>query len=207
MLWDGIPMSNKLSVINIIKDHISTLKDYDNGRYSILDLFIFFILPIFVSSIIIYFKVILSDQLVNVLVMSLSVFAGLLFNLLLLVYDIIGKPNSNKRPLRATLLKELSSNISFGILISVVTIILLLVFSLATTSDVLTNHNVISNNINISSNNTNEAYDFALLDAQTMPYLLAFLIYYLVSIFILNLFMILKRFHIILRSEFKRDTS
>jgi len=139
--------------------------------------------------------------------MSLSVFAGLLFNLLLLVYDIIGKPNSNKRPLRATLLKELSSNISFGILISVVTIILLLVFSLATTSDVLTNHNVISNNINISSNNTNEAYDFALLDAQTMPYLLAFLIYYLVSIFILNLFMILKRFHIILRSEFKRDTS
>ena len=39
-------MSNKLSVINIIRDHISTLKDYDKGRYSIFDLCIFFILPI-----------------------------------------------------------------------------------------------------------------------------------------------------------------
>jgi len=161
----------------------------------------------FVSFTIIYFKVILSDQLVNVLVMSLSVFAGLLFNLLLLVYDIIGKPNSNKRPLRAILLKELSSNISFGILISVITIILLLVFSLVTTSDVLTHHNIISDNINISSNNTSNAYDFTLLDARTIPYSLAFLIYYLVSVFILNLFMILKRFHIIIRNEFKKDTS
>jgi hypothetical protein len=206
MRWDGIPMSNKINIINIIRDHISTLRDYDKDRYSISDLCIFFILPLFTSFVIIFFKIILSDQLVNVLVMSLSVFAGLLFNLLLLVYDIMGKPNSSERPLRAPLLKELSSNISFGILTSIVTIILLLVFSLATTSDILTSSTVISNPIAISnnSNNIEITFGFALFCAQTIPYLLAFLIYYLVSIFILTLFMILKRFHIILRNEFKK---
>ena len=120
-------MSNKINIINIVRDHISTLKDFDKDAYSISDLSIFFILPLIVSSIILFFNIILSNELVNVLVMSLSVFAGLLFNLLLLVYDIMRKSGSGDRPLKGALLKELYSNISFGILISVITIILLLV--------------------------------------------------------------------------------
>lgn len=194
-------MSSKINILNIIKDHISTLKDFDNDTYSITDLSIFFILPFITSLIIIYLNMILSNELVNVLVMSLSVFAGLLFNLLVLVYDIMSKPNSSNKLLKGTLLKQLYSNISFGILISVLTVFLLIVFSLMTNSQIGATDKTIMISIQplININAVSQAIN---QEIPIINYIVAFFIYYLVLIFIMTLFMILKRFHIIFRKEF-----
>lgn len=167
-------MIDKINFSKIVKDHISTLKDYNLNRYSAGDFILFFFVPLALSGVLVYFNLALNNDIINVLVTSLSVFAALLFNLLLLIYDIIRKPeNSNgNNGLKTEFLKQIYANISFCILISIITIILLII---------------------------------SFLNISQLKTVLNFLIYFFVSLFILTLFMILKRVHILLSKEFESN--
>ncbi len=168
-------MFSKINVSSIVKDHISTLKDYKTKKYLILDFILFFGVPLIIAVLVFIYLGKISDTAVIVLTTSLSIFAALLFNLLLLVYDSIRKEekqSTTDKP-RALLLRQLFNNISFGILVSVLAITLLIIYA--------------------------QNLSFCILWQ-----IISFLSYYLITLFILTLLMILKRAHILISGEFEK---
>ena len=164
-------MFSKINVANIIRDHISTLRDYQTKRLARSDIFLFFGIPLLVAGLALCFCGIMTGTITTLLTTSLSIFAALLFNLLLLLYEAIRKEEKpgNTNKLRKPFLKEIFNNISFSILISVLAIILLLVYSQIETAVVRS--------------------------------IITFLCYNFVTTFILTLMMILKRTHILMSKE------
>ena len=166
-------MFSKIDVRCIVSDHLATLQDAATGRRMKTDYFVFFGLPIVVAFCLAFvLNLSLNQGAVGILVTSLSIFAALLFNLLLLIYDVVRKVERGSQGLKETFLSQIYSNISFAILVSIVSIIVLLV---------------------------------AYFDLNGSCFALAtsFAVYYLVTLFILTLFMILKRVHILLSREFE----
>lgn len=181
-------MLDKINIYQIAKDHIDTLKNYDTDKYSIEDFVLFFLFPFIISAILICVHSKLTDTFINLLVVSLSIFAALLFNLLILLYDIIKKEQPKDKEegqkenikLKMIFLKQIYANISFCIFIAMIAIILLIV----------------------SSVNITNTQSFS-LNATKIGDVLAFFIYALLFLFILTLLMVLKRVHILLSKEFQ----
>ncbi|MBD2242654.1 hypothetical protein [Nostoc sp. FACHB-888] len=182
-------MLSKISIFSIIKDHIATLKSSQTGKIYYPDIILFFILPAIISAVMIYLGVILNDGLVNALITSLSIFSALLFNLLLLVYDISGKNTDQNQTTdqieikkiiqRRELLREIYVNVSFSILTSIITVVILLTYFLKPRS-----------------------CNFGMINLCLLQLLLASIIYYFSVQFILTLFMILKRIYKLLAKAF-----
>lgn len=127
---------SKINVSVIVSDHFQTLKDFGHSSISIFDIFIFFVLPILLSVLLVLSGFRLTTELVGLLITAFSIFAGLLFNLLILMFDIIGKVSSldhlpdelqTKQAFtrKITILQNVSYNISFEILICLSGVILL----------------------------------------------------------------------------------
>jgi hypothetical protein len=124
-------MSNKINIFGIVIRHFSTLRNVGSDKLSISDISTFYIFPLFVSIIFIYFSIDLSKDLVNIIVTAGSIFTGLLLNLLILVYDQkskLGKIDSDKSDwkiiqTRHNILRETYFNIAYSTILS-----LLLVF-------------------------------------------------------------------------------
>lgn len=177
-------MLDKVNISLIIKKHFSTFQDEKTGEKDYVDHLIFIYIPIIISIVLAYFFHDL-EKFTTILITSLSIFTGLLFNLLLLTYDLI-KRNENEKSIKngediktkkdnditikGRLLKQIFSNISYSILISIFAILFLLL-SFA--------WNNCYYNITLSS-----------------------IIYFLVINFFLTLLMVLKRTHNLLSSEF-----
>lgn len=173
----------KINPAKIIRDHVLTLKSYDTGKYSVGDFFVFILLPFGIAGYLAYYfpksdkntTEIFNKDVVDILVTSLSIFAALLFNLLLLVYDLVKKANPGEAyaVLKTRFLKEIFANISYSIFISMLAVIILLISLLGTESRILQVTVVAS-------------------------------VYFLVSNFILTLLMILRRVHILFSKEFEK---
>lgn len=121
-------MTSKISIGRIIADHFRTFKNGD--RYDKPDIFIFFVIPAIVAIVAVAQSCEIPGALSSVLITALTILAGLLFNLLLLVYDVAQVQGSTDIPAKAAktkrlLLKEVYANISFAILISILAIVLL----------------------------------------------------------------------------------
>lgn len=162
----------KINVAEIVKDHCATLVHEHNHKSSLVDYLLFYGLPAVAATLLIYFKGIFGQTVSGILITSYSVFAALLFNLLLLVYDLVKRdPTSN---LKLRFLKQIYSNISYSILISIV-LIMLLLLQLVTLS-------------------------FPYM----IPRLtIAFLVYLFSANFILTILMVLQRVHSLFSEEFK----
>ncbi|MBN1315169.1 MAG: hypothetical protein JXA42_06870 [Anaerolineales bacterium] len=118
---------SRFSIINIIKDHLKTLCNFKSGKTNWFDVIVSLIVPIILAIIVVCTNLIrLDNQAIDILVTSLSIFAALLFNLLLLIYDIVSRGTNNQRPLVPKFLGEIYSNVSFSILLSVLAVILLM---------------------------------------------------------------------------------
>ena len=169
-------MFDKINIIKIVKDHISTLKDYRTDKYKIGDFFLFFGIPFLIVVILVFFNILLTSKLISLLITSLSIFAALLFNLLLLIYDVVQKAKNGSKNARIKIrfLKEVYSNISFCILIAVLSVAILILIS-------------IFNNIT------------------TLIYFFNWIAYYLIILFLLTLLMILKRIHVLLYREVEEE--
>jgi len=167
-------MASKISIAGIIWDHCGTLRNNNTGRLSWGDIVLFILFPLVLGVSLYCYGVVLTDLLSSILATALSLFAGLLFNLLLLVYDLLSKEEASAKPnnVRQDLLDEVSKNISFCILISLLVIILLTLNSFK---------------INAVWSSVISAVAF-----------------WLSTIFVLTLLMILKRIHNLLVTTFRR---
>lgn len=131
----------KLNIFRILNDHISTLKDYGKKRVSLFDAFTFFVFPALVSAVLVFFNIRLSAEFANLLITVFSIFAGLLFNLQILMFDVIGKVSDTKMlptglnsqqslNRRLFLLESVSFNISFEVLLCLFGVLLLAISTL-----------------------------------------------------------------------------
>lgn len=146
-------MSSKINPIDIIEGHIKTLYDNSTGDRSIWDIFFFFILPLIVSGILVlYFKFYLEKETANTMILCLSIFTPLLFNLILMDYEMTQKEiDKHNKPdyvgnfgLIMRRLEEINSNVGFCVLMSLITILLLLIYIL-TFNDVVTLYKIVFN--------------------------------------------------------------
>lgn len=173
-------MLTKINILKIISDHFGTLKNFQTGKISLRDVFLFYALPVLVSVFLLSTDFKLKDGLVEILITSFSIFTALLFNLLLLTFDIVrekleitpGKENKDKRyyEIKKELLKEAYANISYSIFVS----ILGLLFLLLSQIDM----------------------------CQLCRTVICGIIYFICFNFILTLFLILTRIHTLLSNEF-----
>src|SRR5262245_6612450 len=116
----------KIDVSRIVSAHIRTLKDSGTGRYNALDLALFWGLP---SVCPVAFQGLgcgFNAGVVKALLTGYSIFAGLLLNLLILVYTFSTQrehPSALAR-VRSQLVKELHDNIAYSILVSIILVVI-----------------------------------------------------------------------------------
>lgn len=128
-------MFNKISPQAIFVDHFNTLIDHHTQKKKTTDFILFLVLPAVIASVIIalFPKVLTNVNTVEILITVFSILIGLMLNLLVLMFDIMiqkhdkSEQKSMDGRTRKVLLKQTFSNISFAILVSVLTIILLFI--------------------------------------------------------------------------------
>lgn len=119
---------SKINVISIITDHFKTFRSIRTGKIQKSDFFLFIIFPFFIGIYFILYKCFTfkSDH-INILIASLSILAGFLFNLLAMVFGFMDKLKENaENDVKKLLVKEIHVNISFSILLSIFCILFLL---------------------------------------------------------------------------------
>lgn len=116
----------KINVAKIISKHIGTLKNYNTNKLGFDDFITFIFIPLIVTGLLIYFDIGLSDRATNIIITTLSILVGLLFNVIVIIFDIIKRDSTKK--IKNKLLEELLTNISYSILLS----IFIIVFTLLT---------------------------------------------------------------------------
>lgn len=170
---------NKIDVSPIIRNHIGTLVDYSTHRRSKGDLFLFFGLPVLIAALAVYLRWSFSVDALNALLAAFAIFAGLLLNLLLLVYTFStdSKYPSALERVRVQLIRELHNNIAYAVFVSIVIVVVAL-FAVTRL----------------------KMPEGAASTPHTGPYVSSILIY-LTSNFILTLLMILKRIHVMMNER------
>lgn len=170
-------MLDKVNILCIWRDHLDTLRDFGTGERRGADVMLFFATPMLVVTLAIVIHGPMDGTEVAILITAFSIFAALLLNLLLLIFGLVRRNKSSDDVLadqRIELLRETYSNISFCILISIAAIALLLLYLLDS------RHNFV---------------------IPGLDYLMSSFVYYMTTVFLLTLVMVLKRVHILLSKE------
>jgi len=169
-------MSSKINVTDILSDHYATLRNESTAKISILDLFVFLGAPFSLGIILFIKRFEISDAAVTTIITAMSIFAGLLINVLVLIYTVSQGVDQltatrGKEDVEAEkrFLREIFANISYAVLISIVSVIALVMVDWA------------------------DAFAKRLLSA---------VIAVLVAHFVLTLMMAIKRIHILLTGRF-----
>jgi hypothetical protein len=113
-----LKLITKINLTHAIKEHLKSLKNVNTGKFGFEDFFTFIFLPICFAGTL-PFVVPLNSGIVNVIITILSIFIGFLINVIVLIFGIIHKDD---HPNKIVTLKELIANITFAILISILTI-------------------------------------------------------------------------------------
>lgn len=174
----------KINLTAILKAHLDTLIDGSTkeSKKSYVDVVVFYAIPAVLSVVGASFLIPSDKSILGILITSLSIFAGLLFNLLVLVMQIIEKKKGDfvfKNVQKATY-----ANISYAILISLVTsAVLLIPYFVEPERDPNLYNNLINNAVSIIP-----------IEAR----IFWGIVYFLLINFALTMAMILKRMHGIL---------
>ena len=128
-------MLNKINVLPIIKDHLNTLRDNRTQKVSITDLFMFFAVPAVAAAALVWRDFSVDSDVRNVIGLSMAVFVGLLFNVLLVIYDVVSRRDTQDLASvrRREFLKEVYANLAFSILIAVGSLLLLVATAFTST--------------------------------------------------------------------------
>ena len=179
-------MTTKFSNLQIIKDHIRTLKLYNSEATDRISILLNFFIPFFLAITFLYFHNFLIPSIITVLITVLSIFIALLLNLLFLMYSILSRRlqggdkeasskdesvHSIENKVRIRLLKETYYNVQFSVLSCIYALIAIILYVLLPT----------------------ELY---------LDLFLGFVVYYFLFVFIVTLLMILKRTHTLFSREF-----
>lgn len=124
-------MTSKIDVRIIITEHLATLRNNATGKTSFADVAVFFGIPAIAAGICTGFCVSLTLNAIGVLVGALSILAGLLINVLVLLYTVkeVG-PSDDASKKQRTLIKEVNANLLYEITIAVAAIVALCVLPL-----------------------------------------------------------------------------
>ncbi len=99
---------SKINIWSIVIDHFKTL--------SLSKDWYFIVLPILFSSVCLYFHCVLDKDMVDILNTGLSIFVGLFFNVIILIFDMVKKTEDR---VKQTVLKQTLINICYLILIAI----------------------------------------------------------------------------------------
>jgi len=190
---------DRINIKTIFIKHFQTFYDFGLHRISgkrivpLSDTLVFIILPIILSEILIVGGFRLTLDYINIITTSLSIFVGLLFNLLILLFDLAKKQKSKIESaiqntiehVKLTIIKELYANISFAIALSI--------FSIATS--VLTI--IKPKDILIIA----KQFQFYKAFKEEYIFWTNFAAIFLVIEFLFTLLMILKRFYLLFNEE------
>jgi len=166
-----------INPLSIIKEHIKSLFDSAH-RFNVL--LIFLGIPFLVAFALSRFQIYLNENMIDYSLTSLSVFTGLLFSLLFIIYDVLNKEKEKlnkhniKQQTKLKLLKQLYVNVSFSILLGFLIIFILLLTEL-------------------------------FFQYMTFLKCSSVLFYGFATLFFLTLLQILKRTYILLEKEFDDD--
>ena len=119
-------MSNKISVLEILKGNFSTLYNVEKNRRDYMDIATFYGLPLSVAILSIYNNYALSDKLIGHLITASALLSGLLLNLSVVISSLKNKlptPELDDKEyrhkiLKRTIVKELFFNVSSASLCS-----------------------------------------------------------------------------------------
>lgn len=114
----------KISVKEIIQDHFKTLVNANTNRPGFDDYLTFLIFPILLSFFFYFGGLRVDKESIETIVGSLSIFVGLLFNALVILLDVARKQESKE--IKQIIVRELTANISFAIIISLTAIFIML---------------------------------------------------------------------------------
>jgi hypothetical protein len=115
-------MMDKINVIHIVAENHETLRSYETGKHSVLDILLFYIFPLSVGFVAWRFGLDIDKDRANATIAAASIFAGLLINVLVLIYTVAQKAAESTEK---TLVRQFFSNVSYAILLSVITVVLL----------------------------------------------------------------------------------
>jgi hypothetical protein len=166
-------MFGSINPTEIWKAHIDTFRDFHSERWLMRDLVFVFGSPLLIAAPATWGGVRFDRTVADIFVTSLSIFAGLLFNLLVLAHRLREKITREEK-VRSHLLKSAYANISFSILLSVLDIFVISAYALSMSYHV--------------------PFIFGVLTLLTL---------YLSLVFLLTLLIVLKRFHSLLWGEMK----
>jgi len=177
-------MFSKINVLQIVSDHWGTLHAAYTKKISRWDILLFCGVPLI--PVWVFWGTTANDQqgtFWNAALAALAIFAGLLLNLLVLLYGLIERPVSSSESedpvaaqenahIRNTLLCEVIYNVSYAVLTSIIAILLLILLMI--------------------------------VGQVKMERVLSSLLYFILTHFVLTMFMILKRIYALLSYEFVR---
>lgn len=120
----------KIDVTPVVLEHYATLvnesarKRADGTRpRSMADLFTFWGAPLLVVALVQYRDMSLTDDTISAIVTSLSVLCGLLFNLLVLLYQGTERERTSATALRRRIKYEIFVNIAYAIVVSLLALV------------------------------------------------------------------------------------
>lgn len=116
---------DKLNIYCIVQDHFGSFRSYDTKKLLWTDMFFFILVPILIGLLYFLWFPAIDDNTRRLVITSYSILIGLLLNINVLIFNRIQE--SKKDNLRLSLIKEMFANISFTILIALMTILLLIV--------------------------------------------------------------------------------
>ncbi|PIR31617.1 MAG: hypothetical protein COV36_07780 [Alphaproteobacteria bacterium CG11_big_fil_rev_8_21_14_0_20_44_7] len=167
---------------SIVKKHFKTLHKEGKDKLNLSEVALFSVIPLALAAIISVFYL-LDEGTAKILVTVFAVFAGLFLNLLAMIYNVFDRSFQRNniydnfgedRKEKLFLFEEMIHNIAFGVLISIMMVILSLAFVLFAKENPI------------------------LLD------ILNFLIHFFLIVFIFTVLMVLKRLDNLIASEMRR---
>jgi len=186
-----------IDVRAIVSKHYETLKLDSPVKFILL---LFAIIPILISISLIYFDKLLTENSVNNLITAYTLFAGFLLSIIFVLFDIENKlnPQIYRYLEKKDLLHHLYANTLYALLISIITLIILILVSI---TELWT-----ESAQNLPAALGNSSFDRGLLLCQGYRLtFISFLIYFLISHFIMTLFMILKRLYYLIYDPARND--
>lgn len=119
-------MFSKINITGIFKDHFKTLRNANSNRIKYGDIFLFVLIPLLVSGLLSYFDIHFTKDAINIVIAILAILVGLFFNVIVIIFDIVKRDSNNK--LKNKLLKELHTNITYVITLSIIIILFSVLF-------------------------------------------------------------------------------
>lgn len=125
-------MLHRINIIKIVRDHFKTLRNVNSTSSlpTFWDFILFVILPLIVSYFLARYNILLDKHLTDIIT-AVSILGGFLFNLLAIIYSVIDKikEDAASDELKKIFVKEIHINISYNILISILSVISLILYS------------------------------------------------------------------------------